>query len=259
MNNAFLIINKNFKHEFLLKNNLLIQKPNYLCGISGGQDSIFLLIWLLHLQNKWNFNLSILHCHHLWQQSNFLACRQLYKLSYLFKISICVNIGEVALNNEVDARNWRQEAYKRTILFVNCEKLILGHTATDQTETALFNLIRGTSPQGFCGLKEIKQLVIPFYICIFPSLFFNTEKYKYKQRSLKNKCYSNFIFLKKKVFFKKIKTNISCVINFRFFYKPRNFISLAPRRGLTSFIFLQNSKKKRCVVKNFNTPFSFFT
>lgn len=125
------------------------------------------MFWLLHLKNKWNFNLSILHCHHLWQQSNFLAFRQIYKLAYIFKTPICINLSKSVFFTETSARNWRQEAYNRSLIFENGDKFILGHTATDQLETALFwNLIRGTSPQGFCSLKQSKSYNFIIYIYI---------------------------------------------------------------------------------------------
>ncbi len=223
MNNAFSVINKYFKQKYLLKNNLVTQRPKYLCGISGGQDSIFLFFWLLHLKNKWNFNLSILHCHHLWQQSNFLAFQQIYKLAYIFKTPICINLSESVFFTETSARNWRQEAYNRSLIFENGDKFILGHTATDQLETALLNLIRGTSPQGFCSLKQSKKLIISLYIYIFPSYFFKFSPKKFTAKTVKNKCYLKSKFFSKQVFTSKLKKNNIKTVDFLFCYNLIKF------------------------------------
>lgn len=42
-----------------------------LVGLSGGQDSIFLGIFMRSLERKWNLKFEFVYCHHAWQQENF--------------------------------------------------------------------------------------------------------------------------------------------------------------------------------------------
>nr|AHK09999.1 tRNA-Ile lysidine synthase [Prototheca wickerhamii] len=242
-NNAFSLINKKIKSNKIFNNNLLIQRENYLCSISSGQDSTFLFFFLLHLKNKWNFNLHLLYCHHLWQQSNFFSYRQICKLAYIFKTPICINLSEKTLINEDSARNWRQESYNRSILVENCNKIFLGHTASDQLETAFFNLHRGTSPQGFCSLKDNKKKIIPFSISILAFSFLSFYYPKNDKKKVINKCYKNTKFFNTQWFKTKRKKANTCVVHFLFSSKIRRFYYL--KLNKIFFVFFVSYKLEK--------------
>lgn len=74
--------------------------------------------------------------------------------------------------SEVQGRNWRFRSFARLYLVQKYDLIITGHTATDQAETALLQLIRGTSFYGLTRFRLSKK-----YKCIFPkypnySIFF---------------------------------------------------------------------------------------
>lgn len=48
-----------------------------LIGVSGGQDSICLGIFLRSLQRKWKLKFEFVYCHHAWQQENFQTLMQI--------------------------------------------------------------------------------------------------------------------------------------------------------------------------------------
>lgn len=229
MNSIFLIIINNFKKRFFFKSTDISTSSKYLCCVSGGQDSTFLFFLLLHVKAKWGLKLHIIHCHHLWQLSNFFSFKQAYKLTYFFKTSLSVIIAEKLFINELHARNWRKDCYNRISNLEGSNQLLLGHTASDLLETAFLNLARGASPQGLCGLQNIKLLLIPYYINIFSFIFYGfLEKLLLKKKKL-NKCYKSFKFYEKKSFLKKqnkklilpsyiIGTNI---LKYKNFYFPK--------------------------------------
>lgn len=75
--------------------------------------------------------------------------------------------------SEAKGRDWRFRSFARLYLAEKYDILITGHTATDQSETALLQLIRGTSFYGMTRFQSNKK-----YKGIFPkypnySLFLN--------------------------------------------------------------------------------------
>lgn len=190
-------------NNFFLKNEYFPKFSKDLCSISGGQDSMFLFFLLLHLKNQRNFKLHFLYCNHLWQISNFHSFKQIYKLAYFFESSLSIVIAEKFIKNELDARIWRKFCYLRISNLEHCSRFLLGHTATDYLETAFFNLIRGASPQGLCGFRNTKKLIIPHYINAFSVILFAYFSNKNKL----NKCYKKHIFYQKKII-KKNKNKI---------------------------------------------------
>ena len=77
------IINKVF--NFILKQNFIFKNKKILISLSGGQDSLCLLILLLNFKNQFNFFISCIYMNHFWSLKN------LYNLSHLLKISYLIN------------------------------------------------------------------------------------------------------------------------------------------------------------------------
>ena len=167
-------------------NNILSQKTQInpkdicICGFSGGQDSVLLLIILLHLKKQWNIKIQLVYFHHFWQQKNFFSTYQIWYLSFIFKNPIYIITSEVFLNTEKKARQWRQQGFQRISDLEKSNKILTGHTASDRIETALWHLIRGTSPQGLISLKWETNLLAQTEYFNFPNFFifdsFETKK-----------------------------------------------------------------------------------
>ena len=120
---------------------------NYLVGISGGRDSIFLHHWL----QEHGFQ-SLLYCH---LNHGLRGAESDDDESFLGNllgdqlISEKVNVGELAaerkLSVETAAREARLDFFTRCADQTGRTHLILAHHAEDQAETILFNLLRGSS------------------------------------------------------------------------------------------------------------------
>ena len=67
--------------------------------------------------------------------------------------------------SEAQGRDWRFRCIARIYLTENYEIVLTGHTATDRSETALIQLIRGTSFRGLTSLGRNKTFksVYPKY------------------------------------------------------------------------------------------------
>jgi tRNA(Ile)-lysidine synthetase-like protein len=131
-----------------------------LISISSGQDSSCLMIIFLQMKKQWNFHIGLLWCNHLWQMDAFFIAKHLFNISFFFKTPIYFNITIEKNFTEQKARNWRYEKFHRHSKFYSYDVLLTGHTASDQIETLLFHLLRGSSPKGLCALNWIKYKLI---------------------------------------------------------------------------------------------------
>jgi tRNA(Ile)-lysidine synthetase-like protein len=155
--------------------------PKDICiyGFSGGQDSVLLFIILLHLKKQWNIKIQLLHFHHFWQKKNFFSTDHVWYLSFVFRNPIYIINSEVFLNSEKKARQWRQQGFQRISELENSTKILTGHTASDRIETAIWHLIRGTSPQGLISVKWQTNLLAQTECFSFPKFFlFNSFEAK---------------------------------------------------------------------------------
>ena len=132
-------------------------KDKILLSISGGQDSICLLVILNQLCAQMEFKLGLVWCHHLWQIDSFSLMRQITKISYLFQLNSCFAITPKPIPSELLARNWRHDCSARICFFYNYYKMSLAHSASDKTETILLNLMRGTGIAGLSPLSWEKK------------------------------------------------------------------------------------------------------
>ena len=97
---------------------------------------------------------TIIHCNHIWQKDNVYMETEMYKFAYLVNNEICIAIPTNTLKNEVQSRNWRLNICKRISNYVHIHTIQLGHTVSDQLETLIWHLARGTSLSGLTSLKN---------------------------------------------------------------------------------------------------------
>jgi tRNA(Ile)-lysidine synthetase-like protein len=141
---------------FLLKNKVIKSNKQILIGISGGQDSIVLLILFFILQKQWKLKIIVLYCHHLWESETIYSFFHLFKFFFSLNFEFYYSISLRITNSEQTARKWRLKNFLRFQYLLFSNTLFIGHTQTDQIETFLFNFFRGSSSRGISSLKEKK-------------------------------------------------------------------------------------------------------
>jgi tRNA(Ile)-lysidine synthase TilS/MesJ len=196
------IISK-IKNSLEEKDILEIRKKN-LCTFSGGQDSTLTLVSFLHFQNIFNFEFEIIYCHHFIQLKNFFCYWQIVRLNYIFQIPISIVLAITNLKNENYARSWRKTTFERIYHLNQCSNILLGHTASDRLETAIYNFNRGTSSQGLINFTAISTAKNQSILIFFTSRLLN-RKYKLESNFhvavlKKNLCFFNFTKIKKQRF-----------------------------------------------------------
>lgn len=177
----------------LLNTNFFKNPNDLLCSISGGQDSIFLLIFLYHLQTLFPISLFSLSSNHFWCINNFYVETELIKFHFLLNLEVYIFIPEDKILTEERGRFWRQKNSYRTSVFLNIKTIAMGHTFSDQIETSLWHLFRGTSPNG------LPKTTLETYV---KKPYFNLNFSQRKQRTYLTNNNKNLINkFKKKSFF----------------------------------------------------------
>jgi tRNA(Ile)-lysidine synthase len=139
------------RHLFERQNRLLV-------AVSGGQDSLCLCKLLLDLQRKWQWDLGIAHCDHLWREDSQANAHHVETLAKHWGVSFYLATATQAVKSEAQARDWRYQALIAIAQAHNYQYIVTGHTASDRAETLLYNLIRGTGADGLQALTWQRPL-----------------------------------------------------------------------------------------------------
>ncbi len=140
-------------------------------ALSGGADSMALLDALLKLKKDFNIQkISAAHFNH--QIRGDEAMRdQIFVENYCAKMGVECFVGSVDVplfasqNNlslELAARKLRYDFFES----LDTDIIATAHTASDNIETVLFNLTRGTALSGLCGVPFVRDKYIrPLILC----------------------------------------------------------------------------------------------
>lgn len=139
-------------------------------ALSGGADSMSLLYVLVSLKDKLGIEVSAAHFNHM------IRGEEAYRDEH-FVESVCERLGvelitergdvpayaaEHRLSTELAAREMRYRFFER----INRGAVATAHTASDNLETVIFNLTRGTSLKGLCGIPPKRGIFIrPLILC----------------------------------------------------------------------------------------------
>jgi len=139
---------------------LLEGADGVLVGLSGGADSTCLLVSLKQLQKKYGYRLCALHVNHMIRGREADRDEEFSrKLCQKYGVEfVCERVDVPALSKEngesveLCARNIRYELFSKVAKEMGLTHIATAHNACDNTETVLFNLVRGTGIRGLCGI-----------------------------------------------------------------------------------------------------------
>lgn len=139
-----------------------------LIGLSGGADSVSLVLSLIELSTEFSFSVLCCHVNHMIRgeeadrDENFARelCKKLDIDFYSTKIDIPALAKERKESLELCARNERYEYFESFIVSGKADYIATAHTASDNAETVLFNIARGTGLAGLCGIPTVRDKII---------------------------------------------------------------------------------------------------
>ena len=151
--------------SFIKKYNMISKGDTVICGLSGGADSISLLVVLTEISRKTGFTVKALHVNHCLRGSesdgdeNF--CREVCRKMNIPFTAVSCDVTAFArkngLSTEESARILRYRIFAENSAGA---KIATAHNANDNLETVIFNLTRGTALKGISGIPPVRDNII---------------------------------------------------------------------------------------------------
>ncbi len=146
------------------KYHMLNSGDTVLIALSGGADSVFLTEYLLSLKEKYNLKLIAAHIEHGIRGRESLEdckfCEEYCKNKniplYTKHINALCEAKEAGIGVEEYSRRARYDFFES----IECNKIATAHSLSDNAETLLFRLARGTSLRGACAIPPIRGKII---------------------------------------------------------------------------------------------------
>ena len=133
--------------------NLVTTKDRLLLAVSGGQDSIALILFFVALRKFWLWDLGCIYCDHGWRNDARENGSHVQKIAEYYKLSYFQILPSEKFVTEEKARQWRYLQLIEIASDYNYHHVVTGHTATDRAETLLINLNRGSGCNGLHSLQ----------------------------------------------------------------------------------------------------------
>ena len=154
--------------KFTKEHHMIEEGSRVIAGVSGGADSVCLLLLLLELQKEMTFELRVVHVEHgIRGQESLADCEFVEKM--------CGRLGVECKSHYIDvpkeakqcgrtleetARLMRYEIFEKEAESWGGAKIAVAHNRGDDAETVLFHLIRGSGLSGMRGILPVRGNVI---------------------------------------------------------------------------------------------------
>lgn len=154
--------------EYIIKNSMLPDNVStVVAGLSGGADSVCLLSVLNSLKNDFGFNLIAVHVNH-GIRGEEAKRDQDFSENYCKKLGIPFKIFSYDCPSEAKKTGEGLEECGRRLRYQSFNSVCRGgnyriataHNANDNAETVLFNISRGSSLKGACGIPSVRDNII---------------------------------------------------------------------------------------------------
>lgn len=139
-------------------------------GLSGGADSVMLFYTLVELKKLYGeFSINCVHVNHMIRgidadkDEEFCRnlCESLCVPLTVHRIDVPKIAKENGLGMEEAARNVRYSIFEKERTLLSSDACIaVAHNATDNLETIIFNMMRGTGITGLAGIKAVRENII---------------------------------------------------------------------------------------------------
>ncbi len=146
--------------EIITRYNMFERGARVGVAVSGGADSVCLLYAMCELAPRWDLGLSVLHLNH-----GLRGAESDWDEEFVRELAAGLNLSIIAerwkrepeegANLEEAARQARLAFFARVIESGTVDRVALGHTRSDQAETVLFRLLRGSGAAGLSGIRPV--------------------------------------------------------------------------------------------------------
>jgi tRNA(Ile)-lysidine synthase len=151
--------------ETIQEQAMLAHGQRVLVGVSGGPDSVALLLVLLRLRSGMDIFLKIVHFNHRLRGAESDQ-DEAFVHELAARLGLDCHSGGAdtkdyakhkRLSMEEAARDLRYSFFKSIKEMYGCDRIALGHTMDDNAELVLMNLLRGSGPKGLSGIPPVRD------------------------------------------------------------------------------------------------------
>lgn len=135
-----------------------------LVALSGGADSVALLLLLNEAREEGFLSLSAAHMDHGIRPESSddaeycrILCQKLRIPYFQIRVDIPAAAQSCGKGLETVARKIRYEWLRKIRFETASDYIALAHHLDDQAETILMHLLRGAGPEGVCGMKKVSD------------------------------------------------------------------------------------------------------
>ena len=154
--------------KYIDDNSLLDDGDGVVIGLSGGADSVSLLIALCEIREKRKLSLAAVHLNHMIRgkeadrDEEFARkiCEERNVDFVSFRKDIPKIAGDKGQSEEEAGRLIRYELFEKVRLEKGFRKIAVAHNQNDLAETVLFNMARGSSLKGLAGIQARRGNII---------------------------------------------------------------------------------------------------
>ena len=150
------------------RNQLFEWEDGVIVGLSGGADSVFLLLALAKLQSRWNLRLRAIHVNHGIRGEEALR-DQKFAVAFAESLGVPCEVEQAdipvlskewRMTEEEAGRTYRYRCFEEWRKKLGYDKVAVAHHRDDQAETILFQLLRGSSLRGLGGMRPKRENVV---------------------------------------------------------------------------------------------------
>lgn len=149
--------------------NMLKKGDRVTVALSGGADSVALLHLMLEIRDEYDITLCAAHLNHNLRGAESDRDEQFVReLCGSLSVPLVVKSVDVSALSTTSGESIELAARKARYAFFEevGGKIATAHTASDNAETVLFNMTRGTGIKGVCGIPPVRQQYIrPLLFC----------------------------------------------------------------------------------------------
>ena len=163
--------------EYIQKNQMIQRGDTIVVGVSGGADSVCLLFLLKKYAPVFELSLEVVHMEHGIRGKSSLRdaafvenlCGKWEIPVHIYHRDVPKLAGEWKCSQEEAGRRVRYEAFEEIREKIGAASVAVAHNQDDQAETILWNLIRGSTLTGLCGMPPVrngKRKIIRPLLCL---------------------------------------------------------------------------------------------
>jgi tRNA(Ile)-lysidine synthase len=141
---------------------LVSERDTVLAAVSGGADSVALLLALLELRETLGIRVKAAHLDHRFrgdesrEDAAFVRdlCTRLDVPCFTEEVNVPRFVLAHGYSKQEAARMLRYQYLVKVMKLEYCQRIATGHTADDQAETVLMRVLRGAGPDGLSGIPH---------------------------------------------------------------------------------------------------------